>query len=71
VLPDEPSGATQALARLSDDQRAALVLRYVDDMSVRDVARMLGRGVRATESLLVRARESLRTEYRYQEGDQS
>ncbi len=61
--------AVAALATLSDEHRAALVLRYVDDLTVRDVARHLGRRVRATESLLVRARLALRAAYR--EGDRS
>ena len=61
--------AVAALSTLSDEHRAALVLRYVDDLPVRDVARHLGRRVRATESLLVRARLALRAAYR--EGDRS
>jgi RNA polymerase sigma-70 factor (ECF subfamily) len=62
--------ATDALARLSDAQRAALVLRYVDDMSVPEVAAAIGRSVHATESLLARARESLRSHYIEMEGEQ-
>lgn len=72
--PPPPAGpdaalATEALAALPDDQRAALVLRYVDDLSVADVARHLDRSVRATESLLARGRTALRT--LLQEGDAS
>ncbi len=52
--------ATDALATLPPDQRAALVLRYVDDLAVPDVARHLGRSIHATESLLARARTALR-----------
>jgi RNA polymerase sigma-70 factor, ECF subfamily len=52
--------ATDALAALPPDQRAALVLRYVDDLAVPDVARHLGRSIHATESLLARARATLR-----------
>jgi len=44
-------------------QRAALVLRYLDDLSVRDVARALGKSVHATESLLTRGKESFRRAY--------
>lgn len=44
-------------------QRAALVLRYLDDLSVRDVARALGKSVHATESLLGRGKESFRRAY--------
>jgi RNA polymerase sigma-70 factor, ECF subfamily len=60
--PSEPEArlATEALAALPDDQRAALVLRYVDDLPVADVARHLDRSVRATESLLARGRAALR-----------
>jgi len=53
----------QALMRLSARQRAALVLRYVDDLSVAAVARAIGRTVHATESLLARARDSFRNAY--------
>lgn len=52
--------ATARLAELPDDQRAALVLRYVDDHTVSEVARELGRSVAATESLLARARAAMR-----------
>lgn len=48
-----------ALDRLGDDQRLALILRYVDDLEVGEVAELMGKSVRATESLLVRARASL------------
>ncbi|MFW2333676.1 RNA polymerase sigma factor [Ilumatobacter sp.] len=55
--------AIAALGTLADDQRAALVLRYIDDLAVADVAAHLDRSVRATESLLVRARAALRTAF--------
>ena len=58
-----PRRTIAALARLPDDQRVALILRYVDDLTVADVANELGRSVRATESLLVRARRTLRAVY--------
>ncbi len=41
-------------------ERTVLALRYVDDLSVSEVARQLDRSVRATESLLARARRRLR-----------
>lgn len=50
----------EALEGLPPAQRAAVVLRYVDDLPVREVARLLHRSESATESLLSRARESLR-----------
>lgn len=60
VLPTSDRGATDALADLPNDQRAAMVMRYIDDLPVAAVARELGRSVGATESLLVRARTTLR-----------
>jgi RNA polymerase sigma-70 factor (ECF subfamily) len=51
----------RALASLPAAQRAALVLRHLDDLSVAEVAEALGRSVRATESLLARARQSFRS----------
>jgi len=60
---DPTSTATEALIHLSDSQRAALVLRYVDDLPVADVANAIGRSLHATESLLARARDSLRERY--------
>lgn len=57
------SRLTGALASLSPDHRLVLVLRYVDDLTVAEVAKSLGRSMRATESLLVRARAALSTAY--------
>jgi RNA polymerase sigma-70 factor, ECF subfamily len=51
-----------AMKNLSDVERAALVLRYIDDMPVAAVATALGRSLEATESLLARARRHLRIE---------
>ena len=57
-LPD--TSLTSHLASLPVRDRAALVLRYVDDLPVPDVAEALGLSVHAAESLLVRARARLR-----------
>jgi RNA polymerase sigma-70 factor (ECF subfamily) len=48
-----------ALRGLSPEHRVVLVLRYLDDLPVADVAAAIGKSVGATESLLVRARRSL------------
>jgi RNA polymerase sigma-70 factor (ECF subfamily) len=56
-----------ALARLSAHHRAALTLRYLDGLSVSEVAEHLDRSVHATETLLVRARSALRRIYREEE----
>ncbi len=50
----------KALAALSDEYRIALLARYIDDLSVKEISNMLGRSYKATESLLSRAREALR-----------
>ena len=55
--------AHDVLASLTPHHRAALVLRYLDGLSVRDVAEHLGRTVHATEALLVRARLAFRRAY--------
>lgn len=57
-----------ALALVSSAQRAALTLCYVDGYPVAEAARLLGRSVRATESLLARGRESFRRAYAAEEG---
>jgi len=59
----EPSIGMLALARLGPHHRAALTLRYVDGLSVAEVARELARGHDATEALLQRARRAFRLAY--------
>ena len=75
--PDDPWDATLDALRARDVQqrlgphhRAALTLRYMDDLPVPEVADLLGRTVHATEALLVRARSAFRAAYsREGEGD--
>ena len=55
--------ATRTLAQLGPHHRSALTLRYVDDLSVREVARLLERTEAATEQLLARARAAFRHVY--------
>lgn len=65
-LRDATSGDDElsaALDRLPAAQRAALVLRYVDDLPVREVGRLMGRSEAAIESLLSRGRDALRRSY--------
>jgi RNA polymerase sigma-70 factor (ECF subfamily) len=59
----EPGRAAATLTQLNPMQRAALTLRYVDDLPVPEVARVLGRSVHATETLLVRAKRAFRSHY--------
>jgi RNA polymerase sigma-70 factor, ECF subfamily len=55
--------ARQILEQLAAQHRAALTLRYLDDLPVPEVAALLGRTVHATEALLVRARAAFRRAY--------
>ena len=56
-------GPTTVPEQLSPGHRAALTLRYLDDLAVAQVAAHLGRTVHATEALLVRARTAFRRRY--------
>ncbi|MBO0728308.1 MAG: RNA polymerase sigma factor [Acidimicrobiaceae bacterium] len=58
-----------ALRRLNGHQRGALTLRYLDGLSVADVAECLGRSVPATETLLMRAKAALRRVYEERRDD--
>lgn len=64
----EVAHAHHVLGGLGPHHRSALVLRYLDGLSVPEVAASLGRTVHATEALLVRARRAFRTAYE-QQGD--
>jgi RNA polymerase sigma-70 factor (ECF subfamily) len=56
----ESSGLWEAFSRLPKEYERALILRHWQGLSVAEVAEQLGRGYKATESLLGRAREALR-----------
>jgi RNA polymerase sigma-70 factor, ECF subfamily len=59
----DPSRALVVLAGLGPHHQAALTLRYLDGLSVPQVADQLDRTVHATEALLVRARLAFRRAY--------
>ena len=59
---EERTEVRRALARLPDRQRAAVVLRYLLDMSVADVATALDLSAGAARALTFRAVESLRAD---------
>jgi RNA polymerase sigma-70 factor, ECF subfamily len=61
---EEREQVAMAMNALVPDQRAALMLRFVDDLSVRQVAKVIGRSEDATESLLRRARQTFEEAYR-------
>lgn len=63
--PTPPAATTRnetlsMLDGLNDRERAAIILRYVDDLTVAEVAELMGDSVRATESLLQRAKRKVR-----------
>ena len=59
--------AQAVLDALAPHHRAALTLRYLDDLSVPEVAALLQRTVHGTEALLVRARAAFRRSYAVEE----
>ena len=59
----ERTRAREVLDELGAHHRAALTLRYLDGLSVPEVAHHLDRTVHATEALLVRARNVFRVAY--------
>ena len=61
--------AREVLAELGAHHCAALTLRYLDGLSVPEVADHLDRTVHATEALLVRARRAFRARYDEGRGD--
>jgi RNA polymerase sigma-70 factor (ECF subfamily) len=65
----DADAAHRALQRLSGHQRAALTLRYLDGLTVGEVAECLGRSLHATETLLMRAKAALRRVYQEDEDD--
>ena len=63
----DAAAARRVLGGLAAQHKAVLTLRYLDDLPVPEVARLLGRTVNATEALLVRARTAFRRAYAYEE----
>ena len=70
VVPEQPEGeelerrdeVTRALGRLPAMHRQVLVLKYLDEQSVQQIAEQIGRTAVQVQSLLQRAREGLRRE---------
>lgn len=52
----------EVLARIPDQERQALILRYLEGFNVQEIANTLGRTYKGTESLLSRARRRLEEE---------
>jgi RNA polymerase sigma-70 factor, ECF subfamily len=60
---DVREGVERALNTLTREQRLALMLRYLDQLRVGEIAGLLRRSESATESLLSRARDGFRRAY--------
>ena len=60
MLDDDADAVQKALSQLPERQRNALVLTYYQGLSNAEVAQVMQVGVRAVESLLVRARAALK-----------
>lgn len=58
----------QVLDELTPNHKTVLMLRYLDDLAVPEVAKEIGRTVHATEALLSRAKAAFRRVYE-REGD--
>ncbi len=59
----EPSAADEVdalLRTLSADEREAMMMRYVDELSIREIAQILRRSEKAIENLIARAKEKQR-----------
>jgi RNA polymerase sigma-70 factor, ECF subfamily len=56
---DDAATAWSAVARLSDDRRRAILLRFVDEMSTSEIAAILGRSEGAVRVLIHRALRAL------------
>jgi len=65
---DRQDEVARALGRLSPLHRQVLVLKYLDDMSVEDIASQMGRTRTQIQSLLQRARQGLRGELDGEDG---
>ncbi len=60
---DEAATVESVLCSLLDDQREALILKYVIGMSSQEVGSIMGRRASAVDSLLQRARDAFEKEW--------
>jgi RNA polymerase sigma-70 factor (ECF subfamily) len=66
---DDRAAIAEALGSLPTAQRAVLTFVVLDDLPVAEAARLLGKSVGATQSLLHRARDGFRRAYGPEVGD--
>jgi len=67
VAHDEAGRAWRAIERLSDERRRALVLRFVEEMSAREIGAVLGRSEGSVRVLIHRALRSVAEDLRRDE----
>ena len=54
------SDLAEMVAKLPVDERDVMLMQVVDEMSIEEIAAVMGRSVKATNSLLGRARTRIR-----------
>jgi RNA polymerase sigma factor (sigma-70 family) len=59
ILQETEQALRRALHGLPENQRSSIILRYYEEMAVKDIASVLDCSVSAVESLLVRAKRNL------------
>lgn len=65
TLPAQKNGRAQAiLDRLNHEDRALLVMKYVTELEIKEIAQVMGLGSSAVKMRLLRARELFREKYK-------
>jgi RNA polymerase sigma-70 factor, ECF subfamily len=67
IAAETRDSAIRTLDAMDDEERLALEWKYVESLSVREIAERLGRTEKAVEAILYRARLSFRTTYALQQ----
>jgi len=62
------SAVLRVLSKLNPSYRYALILKYVDGLSVKQIARAMGKTQKAVDGILQRARGAFEKEYQQSEG---
>ncbi len=67
ITAETTDAVIRTLDALNDEERLALEWKYIESLSVREIAERLGRTEKAVEAILYRARISFRTIYARQQ----
>jgi len=68
VLADERSALSRLMLGLPEDHREVLILRDIEDMSYREIARVIGAPIGTVMSRLARARAALKEQWSHVQG---